>query len=203
MDEPSEDRLHLSHAGACRTAFRVTPEACGRVLLVGEDNPLSSAPEHALFCHPPGCAGARLQSDILGVSRATYLALWRTNLCSPKWSAPAARDRAHDLLFDAARPWSTIVLLGRKVADVFARVLEPSARSPLSGKRAEFSPFSSTRLDDRGRWVDHLIPQQYDVTIVSLPHPSGRNLLWNDARRIADARVLLAEVVPEIAWGGE
>ena len=38
---------------------------------------------------------------------------------------------------------------------------------------------------------------------VSLPHPSGRNLIWNDPGRIQEARELLSRVAPAIPWGEE
>ena len=54
------DLLHLEHLGACRSALRDTPDACGRILLCGEDNPVSAEPEHALYPLPDNCAGHRL-----------------------------------------------------------------------------------------------------------------------------------------------
>ena len=72
--------------GACRTAFGHSPPDCARALLIGEDNPLSAVPEHALFPYPVGCAGHRL-AGILGLGNAAYLALWRTNLCVGGWSS--------------------------------------------------------------------------------------------------------------------
>lgn len=127
----SEDKLHLKHLGACRTAFRDAPEACGRILMVGEDNPVSAAPEHALFPYPPRCAGWNLQDKILGIPRMHYLAIWRTNLCTGSWSVKSARERAKVLLATARLhegqdrvPWDVVVLLGAKVNDAVATALE-------------------------------------------------------------------------------
>lgn len=62
------------------------------ILLVGEVNPLSTKPEHALYPWPPNCTGERLQRLVLGVSRRDYLAGFdRVDLCTGRWSAPAAR----------------------------------------------------------------------------------------------------------------
>lgn len=175
----SPDRLHLQHAGACRTAFRDAPDTCARILLVGEDNPISAAPEHALFCAPAGCAGQRLQELIFGLPRLQYLALWRTNLCVGGWSARRARARAGELVASGS-PWNIIVMLGRKVAEAFART-DPEV---LLG---EVAPFSAVAVGD--------------VRFASLPHPSGRNTVWNQRGPIENARRIMAELAPELAWG--
>lgn len=174
----------------------VEGEADARVVLVGEDNPQSSLPEHALFPHPPGCAGHRL-SQILGLTRARHLALWRTNLCCPTWSTKKARERAVVLLRPDA-PWNVLVLLGRKVAQAFERVVGQS-----------LDPFSITRVD--GTVVGAHDPEcvcggeggrSRLFTLVSLPHPSGRNLVWNDRSAWLDARKLMQQVAPDVEWGG-
>lgn len=164
------DQLHLVDRGAHRTAFRHAPLACQEVLLVGEDNPQSSDPRHALFPYPAGCAGNRLQERILGLSTAHYLALWRTNLCSPRWRAAEARIRAEDLLVG---PWRVIVMLGRKVGDAFGHVMG-----------VPVAP-----------WGTYLPPGS-DKILLSLPHPSGRNLAWNDPRAAGTARKLIDGLVP-------
>ncbi len=87
-----------------------------RILLVGEDNPHSLDPRHALYPHPPGCAGDRLCHRILDEHRGSYLEKYdRTNLCSGAWSTTEARVRALDLL-ESGRP---MVLLGARVARAF------------------------------------------------------------------------------------
>jgi hypothetical protein len=143
------------------------------ILICGEDNPAQDAPEHALFPHPPGCAGERLQENIFGITRRTYLGLWRINLCADKWSVKTARTTANALL-KKDLPWSTVILLGRKVAD--------AADYP--------NPTFTVSL-------------KYDglLQIVSIPHPSGRNRAWNDPANIARVRAMLMNVAPEIPWG--
>lgn len=184
----SEDRLHLEHAGACRTAFDHVPAACARVLLVGEDNPQSSRPEHALFPYPQGCAGNRLQDQILQLPRAQYLALWRTNLCNPTWSRRAAEGRSIHLLAHDV-PWDVVVLLGRKVADVFAYMRDDGI----------------SFFDSFGHEVRYMsgpaIGTSRTFRIISLPHPSGRNLIWNQPGPAATARARLADVAPTLGWG--
>jgi hypothetical protein len=149
----------------------------GRVLLVGEDNPYGSDPEFALYCYPPGCAGYRLRR-ILGLPQHQYLALHRTNLCDEAWSKSRARQRALELLTPTA-PWQVMVLLGRKVTETFEKVA--LAGAPLVA--------FSTRDCCPG------------MRLVSLPHPSGRNLVWNQPWARIRAREILRELVPEMPWG--
>ena len=148
-----------------------------RVLLLGESNPLSANPEFALYCYPPGCAGYRLRR-ILGLPQHQYLALHRKNLCDADWSKKDAEKRVIELLSPEA-PWRVIVLLGRKVTEAFEKVA-------LGGR--ELVAFS-TRECCPG------------MTLVSLPHPSGRNAgSWNPKLH-ERARQILRELVPELPWG--
>jgi hypothetical protein len=88
-----------------------------RVLLLGENNPYGSDPDFALYCYPPGCAGYRLRR-ILSLPEDEYLDLHRKNLCDGDWSKKLAEQRARELLSPQA-PWRVMVLLGRKVTEVF------------------------------------------------------------------------------------
>ena len=152
----------------------VAPAGC-RVLLVGELNPYGAEPEFALYCHPPGCSGARLRL-ILGLSEDLYLDLHRANLCTGDWSKEQAKTKAVELLAPDS-PWSVMVLLGRKVTETFEKLDgEPliafSSRTCCPGK-----------------------------TLVSLPHPSGRNAaLWN-LRARERAREIMHGLVSELPWG--
>jgi len=90
-----------------------------RALLVGESNPYSLVPEHALLPWPSQSAGARLLS-LLGWDEDEYLAsFFRTNLVrGRKWSLAAAREevavlRSHDFY------GLDVVLLGAKVSHAF------------------------------------------------------------------------------------
>lgn len=148
-----------------------------RVLICGEQNPYGANPDWALYCHPPGCAGARLRL-ILGLSEDQYLALHRKNLCDGDWSKDAAKKRAFELLSPES-PWNVIVLLGRKVTETFEKVALDDV--PLVA--------FSTRVCCPG------------MTLVSLPHPSGRNAaLWSGKARDR-AREILRDLVPELPWG--
>lgn len=149
----------------------------GRVLLLGEQNPYGSNPEFALYCYPPGCAGHRFRR-ILGLPEDQYLSLHRKNLCDGDWSKELAKKRASELL-DPSAPWRVIVLLGRKVTETFEKVALDDV--PLIA--------FSTRACCPG------------MTLVSLPHPSGRNAaLWNPKARDR-ARQMMRELVPALPWG--
>jgi len=149
----------------------------GRVLFLGESNPYGPAPEFALYCDPPGCSGHRLRL-ILGLPEEAYLALHRKNLCDSAWSMKAAQTHAYELLSSRA-PWQVIVLLGRKVAEVFEKV------APDAVPLVTFS-------------IRTCAPR---VTLVSLPHPSGRNArLWTPKAQ-DHTRQILRELAPEVPWG--
>jgi hypothetical protein len=142
------------------------------VLLVGEDNPRSAETRFSLYPLPVGCAGHRLRSKIMQLPMQTYLSLWRTNLCVGSWSKKAAEARAR-VLGRAGTPWVSVVLLGRKVSDAFGHKA-----------RAYFDSWEGG-----------------DKRFVLLPHPSGRNLLWNHADNYGRALEALRQLAPEIPWG--
>lgn len=149
------------------------------VILIGEDNPLSAAPEFALYPRPDHCSGHRLMK-ILGMDENAYLALHRTNLCArDAWSMREARRRANLMLQDPSAPWRVIVMLGRKVADAFDY---------------EQDFFTHGIEPGTATW-------RVPITLVSLPHPSGRNLIWTTTGTRERARRLLRDLAPSIAWG--
>lgn len=176
----------IEYEGAVReTVDRAGFDDLGSVLLLGEDNPVSSSPVHQLYPRPAGCAGHRLFSLILGLKNEDdYMAIWRTNLCSPSWDAGAARRRAWTLMGPEV-PWHAIIMLGRKVATVFDVT---TAR----GHYDTLEPFTSGEIDTGGRMF----------RLISLPHPSGRCREWNDPRSALRARSLLRLHCPAIPWGG-
>jgi hypothetical protein len=152
-------------------------EMTGRVLLVGENNPYGSDPEFALYCYPPGCAGYRL-CRILGLPQHQYLSLHRKNLCDGDWSKEQAKERALSLLSPQA-PWNVMVLLGRKVTETFEKI---ALDAPLIA-------FSTRTCSP-------------DMTLVSLPHPSGRNAAaWSNPKLHERAQQILRELAPELPWG--
>lgn len=155
---------------AWRRPFHDAPNETYKVLLVGEDNPQSADHQHALFPHPVNCAGERLCNKILQLPMHTYLALWRTNLClSGTWNKREAEGRARRLL-GGGTPWNIIVMMGAKVADAFA----------FEGEFYQLSVLDS------------------GTTLLSLPHPSGRNRIWNSPGAAQNAREALQAIVPEL-----
>ena len=98
-------------------------------LLVGECNPYQQAEveRYALYPYPERSAGGRLCRVVLGLDPHLYLRSYaRHNLCSGKWSTPAACERAEALR--QFQPKVPIVLLGRRVAQAFGQPFEPFTR---------------------------------------------------------------------------
>lgn len=173
----TEERL-----GAHRIALRADADldaACARFLLVGELNPISSDPRHALHCAPAGCSGHRLQSRILALPARTYLSVWRTNLCVGQWDMARAVSRARVLLTGTDLPWSVVVCLGARVAVAAGRA---------TGQSLDASTPELTRLSDR-------------MSAVAVPHPSGMCRAWNDPDLARRVRILLASSESAVPWG--
>lgn len=161
----------------------------GRPLLVGEANPYGSDERYALYPDPPNSAGGRLCFKVLGLTVKDYIRGFdRVNLCVRKWSNEEARQRAREIVSARSSPSSrldgseddierraghmgfpvrgTIVLFGAKVARAFGAT--------------EFRPFE----------IGHA---SGFLTFVTLPHPSGRCLAWNEPGAYERARALLRE----------
>jgi hypothetical protein len=133
------------------------------------NNPRSLAPEHALYPWPPGCAGHRLFEMLRAVEPSATMTRYRdrfdrVNLVSGPWNAAYARERA-----DQLRPTLTgrsVVLLGREVTRAF-------------GIRGE---------------IDCLPWRYHGIIFYLLPHPSGRNLKYNDP----DCRLQVGRVLAKL-----
>jgi hypothetical protein len=162
-------------------------------LIVGESNPFGRDEYYALYPEPEGCSGDRLCRVVMGLRRRTYMAEFeRANLVRGKWSMPVARERARGLteLSDEDRArlerfeigqtsalgdlveLRTFILLGRKVAEAFGW-----KGAPQIG-----------------------LAQRYHFFIF-LPHPSGRNRVWNDPDSIRGCRAALRGSLPRIPFG--
>lgn len=137
-------------------------------LLVGEVNPYGSRPKYALYPEPERATGDRLCRLVMGLEHDDYLERFdRANLCTGKWSAPAARSRAIDLIVEVGH--HPIVLLGVKVAGAFG---------------VDKAPFQVIR---------HYIAGAAPRTVVVLPHPSGLCRAWNVPGAFDRARAVLRE----------
>lgn len=146
-------------------------------ILVGEDNPFGGPPHHALWCEPRRSAGGRLCYNILGLaSEREYIRGFdRANLCRGKWSAAEASKYASEL----EHSHRTLILLGAKVCHAFGYNFEPfTVKRKFTSASAEV--VIGTPHDE---W-----------TFVLLPHPSGRNHLWNEPGSYWRARLLLTKV---------
>jgi len=134
------------------------------IALVGEANPYSSDPGYALYPEPQGATGDRLCRIIMGLTHHQYLRRFdRFDLCTRRWSTPRAREQARIIV---SQGYAKIVLLGARVRGAF-RVIESEAAIP------DFFTVS-------GRYV-------------LLPHPSGRNRIWQEPGSIERARRFLVE----------
>ena len=85
------------------------------LLFVGELNPYGSDQHFALYHLPRHASGNRLR-EILGLSDVAYSKLAKVNLCTGRWSMPAARTAAGGLMLMHYR---VIVALGAKVRAAF------------------------------------------------------------------------------------
>ena len=138
------------------------------------NNPVCWKPGFELYPHPPGCTGHRifelLRSRRPEIFRGNYLqAFERQNLViGPVFDRRAARDRAQELYAELWGSRRTVVLFGREVVRAF-----------------DIPPV-----------LVH--PQEIGgVTWRQLPHPSGRNLWYNDYDNRRIAAMLLEELYVE------
>jgi hypothetical protein len=144
-----------------------------RPVLLGMNNPLSSDPAHALYPHPPGCTGWRLWemlNERVPLSKTQYLRTFdRRNLVDkPKWSKQEARDRGRWLREFDLRG-REVVVLGNEPRD--ALLLPPKLIEP------------------------QLIE---GITWRQIPHPSGRNLWYNDPHNRMLVAVLLEQLYSSV-----
>jgi len=149
-------------------------------LLVAENNPYQKTAEdamrYALYPEPPRASGGRLCTFVMGISVRDYLRNYdRVDLCHPKWSLPAARKRAAELMAERG-PDDVIVLCGAKVAAAFD---------------VPFIPFTYSRASVTARMLVPSLPQR--PALVLLPHPSGLNRLWSQPGSVDRARAVLRE----------
>lgn len=138
-------------------------------LLLGMNNPLSDEPEFDLFPYPQGSAGWRLWKMLPeGTTRRDYLdAFDRLNLLRAReWNMAAARTAAG--LLGPALAGRRVVLLGTQVR----AALGFAATEPFVWHKCVIPPF---------KWA-------------AMPHPSGRNLWYNQPTNKAAAAAFLLEL---------
>lgn len=145
----------------------------GRVLFVGEDNPYGSSPRMALYDEPPGSAGGRLRRVVLGLPRRVYLG--------------KSIGRANL----CAGRWSVREARARAAELVDVAAQDGGAIVMLGRKVAD------------AFGADHVLPFTRVEQFVAVPHPSGRNRVWNDQDAVPRVRALLRAVAPAIPWGSD
>jgi len=138
-------------------------------VIIGMNNPLSSDPKHVLYPYPPGCTGYRLwkmlEARRPGVLRKQYLDT-----------------------FDRRNLVSTIAW-DKDVAEKSARTMRPE----LVGRVVLLLGQDVRRAFGVPPLLVH--PQEIDgVTWRQLPHPSGRNLWYNEPKNRRLAEVLLGDL---------
>lgn len=146
-----------------------------RPLLVGELNPYGADPAMALYPLPEHASGGKL-ARILGLSRGEYLRRFdRCNLCTGRWGTRPAYQQADALMSTTEPGGRDFILLGARVSRAFGFLFQP------------FTVRERPALDlGEGRLAPRL-------RFFVLPHPSGRNLVWNRADAMGRARELLQE----------
>lgn len=149
--------------------FTMTP-ANPKPLLIGMNNPVSTERGHELFPAPEGCTGHRLWRMLherTSATRMSYLESFeRRNLVrSAIYSATVARLNAREIYRELESTGRTIVLLGRSVQVAFN--IPPLLVHPqvIGG-----------------------------CTWRQIPHPSGRNLWYNDKKNVKVVELLLEEL---------
>lgn len=133
-----------------------------KIFLVGESNPVSASPRHALYPFPVHHSGGRLCFDILKMDYREYLrAFERRNVLQlaegERWSAPKAREAARLIGEEAHAAWGPggtprMVVLGQKVCAAFG------------------VPYQPLQAYQSRACIDFFV----------LPHPSGLNRMWNE-----------------------
>lgn len=147
-----------------------------RPLLIGISNPVSSAPEHALFPFPVGCTGHRilqmLQSRLPNVTQKDYLNRFeRRNLVPHKIvDMTIARETAARIQKELWGTGRTVVLLGEEVRRAFGHPRSLLHPQVIGG-----------------------------ATYRQVPHPSGRNHWYNEQKN----RDLVAMLLEDLYKGGE
>jgi len=139
-------------------------------LLIGMNNPLSLQPGHELYPAPEGCTGHRLWRMLnarTGASRAQYLdSFERRNLVRHvTFNATIARMNADDITRELFGTGRIVILLGQDVRRAFN--IPPLLIHPqiIGG-----------------------------CTWRQLPHPSGRNLWYNEPENLRVAELLMEEL---------
>lgn len=160
-----------------------------RPILIGMNNPVSTAPGHELYPLPEGCTGNRLwkmlQWRVPDASMRDYVETFeRRNLVrGVDYDGMVARKNARAVVAELGGSGCTVVLLGRAVQAAFHLALaEVPLLTAYSGETKGLPPLL-------------VYPQQAGgCTWRQIPHPSGRNLFYNDPKNREVVALLLEEL---------
>ena len=140
-----------------------------RVVLIGEINPLSAEPRYALYPFPAGCSGHRLAVMMGYVSRTELVAycgtFHRMNFWPSEGVRKCVKPAAQARMLVSYLEGRRVVVVGYRVAGWF-------------GMKFDYCT-----------WVEHR-----GATMAYIPHPSGRNRLWNYPAVVFRVDAFLAEV---------
>jgi hypothetical protein len=144
-------------------------------LLIGEQPGPTNNPAVPLWPYPPRSAGGRLHA-MSGIPMADYLAmLARVNIALQpvaRWNRTAARDRVVTLLDDLP-DGARVVLVGARALDAYNDVFGQGVRLDWFGREGwSIKGLTTTRV----------------IAVTAVPHPSGRNPMYNDPATVAAAR---------------
>lgn len=142
-----------------------------KILIIGELNPYGGNPDFAMYPSPARSAGHNLCCKIMGMKEDDYLELFdRANLCTFEYKKKEARKKALEL----RGKYDRMILLGKKVTSAFD---------------LEFVSFCGQRVIYQ--------EGEPEKRFLVLPHPSGRNTIWNWPESIDRARAALIGFMPE------
>lgn len=171
-------------------------------ILVGMNNPISTRPGHELYPAPEGCTGWRLWQLLAartGASRLQYLDVFeRRNLVRDlTWNRLAARARAYEMVCELRGSGRTVVLLGQSVREAFDYVIKGEPCRFCGTGPCETC--MNTGLDEPNGLPPILVHPQVagGCTWRQVPHPSGRNMWYNDSDNKKVVELLMEELYVE------
>lgn len=151
----------------------------GKAILIGMNNPHSTAAEHALYPAPVGVAGWRLwtmMDQAAGLPRSEYVRIFdRRNLVRGDWRRDLAATNAAVMFRKQRIDECRVVLCGAQVVEAFRKA---GAKVDEQPHFTWFRPGPSPL----GKWA-------------IIPHPSGRSHTWNDKAVRDAAKIFFAELV--------
>jgi uracil-DNA glycosylase len=137
-----------------------------RYIVVGEDDPSGSPAAEALLPLPIGGLGHRLLA-ILRISQGDYLRDFRrANLCQRRWDPKEAKRSAAKIVLEN-RERLPVIMLGDRVSQAFGFDFRP------------FVVYYGVRASWMGPGEDSSPDDLRAIRFACLPHPSGRNRMWN------------------------